>query len=104
MDLDVQGVAATGWGFIERAYIGGWEVRAAGGHTSRANTALPLGDSGMPLPQTLDAVREWFAERALPGLVQTIDGSPLDREIADLGFAETYRPALRPTAPTRPVL
>ncbi|WP_194896705.1 GNAT family N-acetyltransferase [Catenulispora pinisilvae] len=102
--MDLQAVAATGWGFAERAYIGGWEVRAASGHTSRANAALPLGDSGMPLPQTLEAVREWFAERALPGLVQTIDGSPLDREIADLGFTETHRPALRQTAPLGPAL
>ena len=58
----------------------------------------------MPLPQTLDAVREWFAERALPGLVQTIDGSPLDSGIAALGFTETHRPALRQSAALAPVL
>ena len=97
--MDLQATAATGWGYIERGYLGGWELRAAGGHTSRANTAIPLGDSGMPLPETLETVREWFAERALPGLVQTIDGTPLDRAIADLGFTETHRPALRQTAP-----
>ncbi|MEZ0111287.1 ribosomal protein S18 acetylase RimI-like enzyme [Catenulispora sp. EB89] len=102
--MDLQAIAATGWGFSERASIGDWEVRAAGGHTSRANTAIPLGDSGMPLPRTLDAVREWFAERALPGLVQTIDGSPLDDDIAALGFTETLRPALRQTAPLAPAL
>lgn len=102
--MDLQAIAATGWGFQERAYIGGWEVRAAGGHTSRANCAWPLGDSGMSLRATLDAVRHWFADRGLTPRVQTVDGSPLDREIAASGFAGADRPALRQTAPLEPAL
>lgn len=99
--MDLQTIAATGWGYTERAYIGGadgWDLRAAGGHTSRANSALPLGDSGMPLLQTLEAVREWYAQRGLPARVQTVDGSPLDLAIAELGHRETERPALRQSA------
>src|SRR4051812_17706066 len=102
--MDLQVIAATGWGFTERAYIGGWELRAAGGHTSRANCALPLGDSGMPLREALGTVREWFTERGLRGRVQTVDGSPVDHEIAGLGFTETDRPALRQCAPLLPAL
>jgi ribosomal protein S18 acetylase RimI-like enzyme len=102
--VGLQTISATGWGFTERAYIGDWHLRAAGGHTSRANSAIPLGDSGMPLGQTLHAVGEWYAERGLPGLVQTIDGSPLDLAIADHGYPETVRPALRQTAPLKPAL
>jgi N-acetylglutamate synthase len=102
--MDLQGIAATGWGYTERAYIGGWHLRAAGGHTSRANSALPIGDSGMPLGSTLEAVAEWYVERGLPPRVQTVDGSPLDQAIAELGHPETERPALRQTAPLRPAL
>jgi ribosomal protein S18 acetylase RimI-like enzyme len=102
--MDLQTIAATGWGYTERAYIGGWELRAAGGHTGRANSAIPTGDSGMPLSQTLEAVQEWYAERGLPGAVQTIDGSPLDEAIADLGHLETLRPGLRQSAPVGPAL
>lgn len=79
-------------------------MRAANGHTSRANSALPIGDSGMPLDKTLDAVAEWYAERGLPPRVQTVDGSPLDRAIAELGYSETERAALRQSAPLGPAL
>ena len=102
--MDLQAIAATGWGFVERGHIGGWEVRAARGHTSRANCAIPLKDSGMPLPETLKSVRQWFSERGLPGRVQTIDGSALDRAIAGLGYPETVGPALRQSAPLLPAL
>lgn len=100
--MDLQAIAATGWGCTERSYIGDWELRAANGHTSRANSALPLGDSGMPLGKTLEAVAEWYAQRGLPPRVQTVDGSPLDQAIAELGHTETERPALRQCAPLPP--
>lgn len=102
--MDLQTIAATGWGYTERAYIGGWELRAAGGHTSRANSAIPIGDSGMPLDRTLEAVREWYVERGLPARVQTVDGSPLDQALVELGHLETERPALRQSAPLAPAL
>lgn len=102
--MDLQAIAATGWGFQERAYIGDWELRATGGHTSRANCAWPLGDSGRSLPETLQTVRDWFVVRGHTPRIQTIDGSPLDREIAALGFADADRPALRQVAPLDPAL
>lgn len=102
--MDLQAIAATGWGYVERAYIGGWQLRAAGGHTSRANCALPLSDSGMPLPETLNTVREWFTERGLRGRVQTVEGGPTDEAIAALGYSETDGPALRQSAPLPPGL
>lgn len=58
----------------------------------------------MPLNQTLATVLEWYEERNLPARVQTVDGSPLDQEIAALGHLETERPALRQSAPLGPTL
>ena len=58
----------------------------------------------MPLSRTLGTVREWFSERGLPARVQTVDGSPLDRAIAELGHPETDGAALRQSAPIGPAL
>ncbi|GAA2006356.1 GNAT family N-acetyltransferase [Catenulispora subtropica] len=102
--MDLQAIAATGWGYVERTHIGDWEVRAAGGHTSRANCAVPIGDSGMALPDSLNAVRAWYGERGLRGRIQTIDGSPLDQGVVALGYREADRPALRQSAAVRPAL
>jgi ribosomal protein S18 acetylase RimI-like enzyme len=102
--MNLQAIAATGWGFQEREHIGGWELRAAGGHTARANCAWPLGDSGLTLRETLQAVQDWFAARGHKPRVQTVDGSLLDKEIAASGFPGADRPALRQVAPLNPVL
>src|SRR5438270_176346 len=46
--------------------LGEWLLRAAGGFTGRANSALAAGDPGMPLPQAVDQVCRWYAARGLP--------------------------------------
>ena len=40
-------------------------LRAAGGFTGRANSVLPLGDPGRPLPDAVRAAEAWYAERGL---------------------------------------
>jgi GNAT superfamily N-acetyltransferase len=62
---DLQRVMVEGWPPTERAALGGWMLRAAGGFTGRANSVLPLGDPGMPLPQAVKAAEQWYAERQL---------------------------------------
>ncbi len=46
--------------------LGTWRLRAAGGYTGRANSALPVGDPGMPLPEALDAVIAFYRRQGLP--------------------------------------
>lgn len=46
--------------------LGAWRLRAAGGYTGRANSALPVGDPGMPLPEALDAVVAFYRRQGLP--------------------------------------
>ena len=69
-DLALEEVAAQGWRAVERAQLGGWLLRASGGFTLRGNSVLPLGDPGLPLPQALAHVTDWYARRGLPPVVQ----------------------------------
>ncbi|MGW1958476.1 GNAT family N-acetyltransferase [Streptomyces sp. NPDC001920] len=101
-------VAARAWQPVESERLGEWELRAASGFTRRANSVLPLGDPGMPLPAALDAVRRWYGERGLPAYVQTATGAEgtqelLCAELERLGWvrevtAEMWIGALAPIA------
>ncbi|WP_274561786.1 GNAT family N-acetyltransferase [Streptomyces spiramyceticus] len=68
-------VTARAWQPVESEPLGDWLLRAAGGFTRRANSALPLGDPGMPLDAALVKVREWYAVRGLPAYVQVSTGA-----------------------------
>lgn len=56
--------AALAWPGTERQWVGGWLARAAGGHTSRANSAVPL-DMSATLA-ALPAVADWYRSCGLP--------------------------------------
>ncbi|MFJ8788814.1 GNAT family N-acetyltransferase [Streptomyces sp. NPDC102462] len=74
-------VSARAWQPVESERLGAWELRAAGGFTRRANSALPLGDPGLPLDAALRAVRRWYGERGLPAYVQTATGAAGTQEL-----------------------
>lgn len=61
--------ANEAWPAPEQDRLGGWLLRAAGGWTGRANTALPLGDPGRPLAEAVEAVRAWYGVRGLPARI-----------------------------------
>jgi N-acetylglutamate synthase len=65
--VDLEHVAALHWRAPETEQLGSWLLRAGGGFTGRANSALAAGDPGMPLPAALDVIRSWYAHRNLPG-------------------------------------
>ncbi|MFD5942463.1 GNAT family N-acetyltransferase [Streptomyces griseus] len=74
-------VTARAWQPVESEALGDWRLRAAGGFTRRANSALPLGDPGLPVGEALDRVREWYEERGLPAYVQTATGAEGAQEL-----------------------
>lgn len=63
---DLQRVLTWHWQAPEQEWAGGWLLRAAGGFTNRANSALPLGPPATALPEALDQVRAWYRARGLP--------------------------------------
>ncbi|SBT93257.1 Acetyltransferase (GNAT) family protein [Streptomyces sp. DI166] len=74
-------VSTRAWRPVESERLGAWELRAASGFTRRANSALPLGDPGLPLDDALTAVRRWYAARGLPAYVQTATGAEGTQEL-----------------------
>jgi GNAT superfamily N-acetyltransferase len=70
---EVQQVAALGWRALETARLGDWLLRAGGGFTGRANSALALDDPGRPLDAALSTVEDWYADRGLPPRFQLPD-------------------------------
>jgi ribosomal protein S18 acetylase RimI-like enzyme len=67
---EVEQVAALGWRGLDRATLGDWLLRAGGGFTSRANSALAIGEPGMTIDAALDVVEQWYAARGLPARIQ----------------------------------
>jgi N-acetylglutamate synthase len=90
---DLEQAAAPGWRAIEEDRLGDWLLRAAGGFTGRANSALAAGDPGRPLPEAIDAVCHWYAARSLPPTIAVPypagrpGDSAVDRLLASLGWA-----------------
>ena len=81
--------AGQGW---NRASLGDWLLRAAGGFTGRANSALAAGDPGLPLAEAAEVIRGWYAERGLPAMIAVPyptgqpEASLLDRLLAASGW------------------
>ena len=67
--IDFERMASAHWRGIEEEWLGDWLLRAAEGFTGRANSALPLGDPGLPLDEALVAVTQWYRARDLPPMI-----------------------------------
>jgi ribosomal protein S18 acetylase RimI-like enzyme len=66
---DLEQAAARGWRAPEEAALGDWLLRAADGFTGRANSALAVGDPGLPLAAAITEVTRWYRARGLPAMV-----------------------------------
>lgn len=85
---ELEAIAAPGWRGLEEEHLGGWLLRAGNGFTGRANSVLPLAEPDRPLPEALDRVTRWYAERGLPPLFQLPLplAAALDGELAAAGW------------------
>jgi ribosomal protein S18 acetylase RimI-like enzyme len=96
----VQQVAQAGWPPFETASIGEWELRASGGLTGRANSVRVVGDPGVPLEDALARVVAWYADRALPPILQLPEPSRWDDDLERLGWVAARRTTVRTLATT----
>jgi GNAT superfamily N-acetyltransferase len=72
---EIQQISAFGWRAIETVRLGDWLLRASGGFTRRSNSAMAVGDPGVPLEEALGLVADWYAARGLPPTVSQADGA-----------------------------
>lgn len=66
---DFELLTAATWRAPQQEQLGAWLLRAAGGFTGRANSALAAGDPGRPLAEAVEEVRRWYAARGLPAMI-----------------------------------
>ncbi|MCE3554165.1 GNAT family N-acetyltransferase [Pseudonocardia sp. RS11V-5] len=72
----LENLCADAWPALVDEPLGGWRLRAAGGFTGRANSALAVGDPGLPTAAALDRVVGFAADHGLVPRLQTPMGSP----------------------------
>lgn len=84
--VELQEIAARSSRAIDTAWLGRWWLRASEGFTHRANAVIPAGEAGVDLERSLDHVQRWYSGRHLPALIQVVDGSALDDELAARGW------------------
>ncbi len=90
---NLERAAARGWQAPEVESLGEWQLRAADGFTGRANSALAIGDPGLPLAAAIDRVREWYQARRQRPMVSVAyplgrpGESAVDEFVAGQGWA-----------------
>jgi N-acetylglutamate synthase len=101
---DLEAAAAGGWRGIQEARLGDWLLRAAGGFTGRANSALAAGDPGLPLAAAIAQVCEWYRARGLPAMIAVPfplgrpQSTEVDRLLGGQGWSIRASPARVMTA------
>lgn len=101
---ELEAAAAAGWQAPDAERIGDWLLRAAAGFTGRANSALAVGDPGMPVTAAIDRVLGWYHERELRAMIAVPfpahqpAANPLDALLAEAGWTLRAGPATVMTA------
>ena len=93
---DLEHAAAGGWRAPDQAALGRWLLRSADGFTGRANSALAVGDPGLPLADAINEVGRWYRARSRPAMVSVPfplgrpHASEVDRFLADRGWPVSH--------------
>ena len=85
-----EGHAAPHWAGVVREPLGDWELRTepvpGDRLRKRANSCLAIGDPGLPLDAAGEVVRQFYASRDRPAMVQVEAGSEVEQWFAAAGW------------------
>lgn len=82
----IEDACADAWPAQVEQRLGRWRVRAAGGFTGRANSALGVGDPGTTVETALIAVCEFSHEHGIDPMVQALVGDSVEDALAAAGW------------------
>lgn len=106
---DLQRLMVDGLPGLLRIPIGDWLLRSAEGFTGRANSALAVGDPGMPVAEAVDEVRAAYGDLRQPALFQIageqgfdVSAHPVAAEVLARG-GRVFQQTFVMTAATREV-
>lgn len=89
VDLDAVFLAqALGRPAVVTERLGEWLLRASSGWTGRANSVLPYGDPGVPVPEALERAREFYVRHGQPPMAMVRLGSDAESAIRAAGWVE----------------
>lgn len=100
---DLQRICWAGWPARESELLGDWALRAHGGITGRANSAMAVGDPGCPVGEALERVAAWYSDRGLPPLLQLPLADPANLAMAEAGWERLHVTVVQ-VAPIAPVV
>ena len=82
----LEGLCADAWPAPVDRPLGQWRLRAAGGYTGRSDSALAIGDPGVPVGEALTEVRRFAREHGIKARVHAPVGSPWERAVTGEGW------------------
>ena len=95
---DAESHAAPLWPKVQRQPLGEWELRLdpapVGRPLKRANSALAIGDPGVPLVDAVEEVVRFYRERGRPPLLQVEADSAVESALRELGWSPISGDAL----------
>ncbi|MEU4444732.1 GNAT family N-acetyltransferase [Actinosynnema sp. NPDC050801] len=77
---------ADAWPALVDRPLGQWRLRAAGGFTGRANSALTTGDPGIPVHDALVEVIDFATSNGIEPTAHVVIGAPAEAEVEAAGW------------------
>lgn len=84
--VELERECADAWPALVEQPLGEWRLRAAGGFTGRANSALTLGDPGVPTRTALATVIDFARAHGIRPAAHVVKDTPVERELAGAGW------------------
>lgn len=78
---------ADAWPALVDQPLGQWRLRAAGGFTGRANSALTIGDPGVPVDTALGLITAFAQDNGIEAAAHVVSGAALEPDLARAGWA-----------------